>query len=333
MKENFGLKGGIIVLAEIFEGKIISLTLEILGCAISLAAEMKLPVSVIITGKVSDSELEKIRYYGCDEIICLSHPKLTDGHLEAQLEALLGCMVQKEPVVILTGASSFGRILAPQIAYSLQTEIVTDASHIFYDTNSASVLIKRPAPDGKMINEYIIQTKPVMASFRQGICRRAIRNDAISGSVLKIDANWLDRMEEQFQYDIITGEYEENTQIENAQVIVSGGRGIKGDEGFRQLKKLSAALGGQTGCTRPCVDAGWMHVSQQIGQSGKTVHPKLYLACGISGAIQHMAGVQAETLIAVNNNPEASIFRYCDYGFVGDAGKIISALLEKQGIK
>lgn len=327
--QNFGLKGGIIVVGKILDKKIVPLTLEILGAGLTLGKEMGCSVSVILSGSVCSSDLASLQCFGADEIICLEHPKLRNGCEQYHLEALRSCLVQKEPDVILVGADSSGRVLASQLAFELDTEIVTDAHSLYYNRTLDTVIIRRPAPDGKRMNEFRIETSPIMASFRQGICQKAVSQQITSGNLCKIYMDCLDHSsaEKQIQYKSIIKEHQNDRRIEDASIIISGGRGIKGEEGFALLELLAEKLGGQTGCTRPCVDAGWMPLSRQIGQSGKTVHPKLYIACGISGAVQHMAGVQAETLIAVNSNPDAAIFRYCDYGFVGDAVKIIEKIL------
>lgn len=326
--QNHDLTDSIVVIGEVFDEKIVPLSLEILGMALSLGYEIHRSVCVILSGNPVMEELETLSEYGPDQIICLEHPKLENGCVQYHLEVLCQFLSEKKPPVILTGADSFGRVLAPQLAFALNTEIVTDACGLFYDKAMSSVIIRRPAADGKRMSEYLINTLPVMVSFRPGICQKAIRHPKHQCEITRLYTNCLDTYKSRIQYKSVRKEQKDNRRIEDAQVVICGGRGMKGKEGFELLDHMAKELGGQTGCTRPCVDAGWMPVSRQIGQSGITVHPKLYIACGLSGSIQHMAGVQAETLIAVNNNPDASIFRYCDYGFVGDAANIISKLME-----
>ena len=184
--QNYGLKGGIIVIGKILDKKIAPLTLEILGAGLTLGKEMGCSVSVILSGSVCSSDLASLQCFGADEIICLEHPKLRNGCEQYHLEALRSCLVRKEPDVILVGADSSGRVLASQLAFELDTEIVTDAHSLYYNPTLDTVIIRRPAPDGTRMNEFRIETSPIMASFRQGICRKAVSQQAASGNLCKI---------------------------------------------------------------------------------------------------------------------------------------------------
>lgn len=325
----FGEKNTIAVIGEFGNGKILPLTLELLGEGRKLADRMGKSLSLLLMGNHMEEEADKLRHYKVDEIICLRHDKLSEKQKEYEKEALVRCLREKKPKAVLIGASSHGRVLAAELAFAMDTEVVTDASKLCHDAQSGRIIITRPASDGKMIADFIIDRDELsMITIRSGVMGKAEWKEEKNGHMIVVQADWLSE-ETKIECRNLSKKKEQEIHLDRANVIVSGGRGMKGKEGFELLHELAERLGGEVGSTRPCVDAGWTVPAQQVGQSGISVKPKLYMAFGISGAIQHMTGISADCMIAVNQNERAAIFPYCDYGVVGDAKKVIEKMIEK----
>lgn len=325
----FGEEGGITVIGEVCQGKILPLSLELLGAAKKLAQEMNCPVSFVFAGWKMDAEVMKMKHYGIDEIFYLEDKRLQEKQKEFHREAMIGYLKEKNPKVVFVGGSAFGRILAGELAFFMDTEVVTDAAALSYQKEEDKILITRPAFDGKQLADFCMASDAMqIITVRSGVMKKAVWMEKESGKMKKVLPDWITDSEK-IKYKSILKEERKEVHLDRANRIVAGGRGMKGKEGFSTLEQLAQRLGAEVGSTRPCVDAGWTLQSQQIGQSGIAVKPKLYIACGISGAIQHITGITSECMIAINQNPRAAIFQYCDYGVVGDAKKILEFVIEK----
>ena len=311
---NFGKKEGIVVVGEIQKREIMPLTLELIGAAGKLSKERDLSLSVILSGCGIKEEAKKLYNYGVDEILCIEDEKLIEGHMQLHHDAVIEVLKEKDPKVILIGGTASGRVLAGKTAYAFDTELVCDASKLTYDEKQEQLIITRPAFDGKNMADFLIDPSLTsVITIRTGVMGKAEYKEEQQNLI----------------YHGAAGKSGKEVHLDTARIIVSGGRGMKGEEGFALLERLAEKIGGEVACTRPCVDAGWMLPTQQVGQSGISVKPKLYLAFGIAGAIQHMTGIDADCIISVNNNPRAAIFAYSDYGVVSDAKKLLESMLKQ----
>lgn len=322
---EIGMKKGVIVIAEIQNGEPLPLTLELIGAGSSLAKEMKKDLSVICIGDKSKEIAKKLQNYQVDEFLCIEDEK----DIFTNQKTIIKVLKEKNPRAVLVGGTTFGRVLAGKIAYELNTELVSDASKLIYDQQKDQIIISRPAFDGKHMADFVIdEENPSVITIRSGVMGKAPYQEEKHGVIVDVTSEYIEE-----DRDIIylgeEGKKEKEIHLDTAKIIVSGGRGMKGEDGFALLEELAQKIGGEVGCTRPCVDAGWTVLQQQIGQSGIAVKPKLYLAFGVSGSIQHMTGVNTECMIAINNNPRAAIFQYSDYKVVADAKKILQSMLEQ----
>ncbi|MBS7009623.1 electron transfer flavoprotein subunit alpha/FixB family protein [Anaerostipes sp.] len=318
----------ILIIGEIQEGKPAPATLELIGEGKKTADQLDAELLLVIAGSGIKGICSDLLRYPVDRIIAVDHPRLEPKQMEIHCRALEAVIREQEPDIILGGETLFGRTLLPSLAAVLGTEVITDAAGLKIDRKTGKLLVCKPAYDGKRMSVVSMPESYVqIVSVKPGIFQRADETDVRKGSIIMTESDWLENLKQPKQILGIISE-EKQISLEDAKIIVSGGRGLKGPEGFKLLKLFAGRIGAQTGCTRPCVDAGWMPGRQQIGQTGSIVKPDLYLAFGISGAIQHMTGVRARTVIAVNSNPDAAIFQNCDYGIVGDAVKILEELLK-----
>ena len=221
-------------------------------------------------------------------------------------DAVIEVLKEKDPKVILIGGTASGRVLAGKTAYAFDTELVCDASKLTYDEKQEQLIITRPAFDGKNMADFLIDPSLTsVITIRTGVMGKAEYKEDKQGEMLYVHPECLKEEQQNLIYHGAAGKSGKEVHLDTARIIVSGGRGMKGEEGFALLERLAEKIGGEVACTRPCVDAGWMLPTQQVGQSGISVKPKLYLAFGIAGAIQHMTGIDADCIISVNNNPRA----------------------------
>jgi electron transfer flavoprotein alpha subunit len=241
----------------------------------------------------------------------------------------LADLIQEEkPEIMLLGATTIGRSLAPRVAARVGTGLTADCTGLAVNPETGLLEQTRPAFGGNIMATIICpRHRPQMATVRPKVFQAAPKDPARKGEIVNLKSpevalrsRLLERVREQA----------ENVNLDEADIIVAGGRGLADEKGFKLLSELAEALGGAVGASRAAVDAGWISYPHQVGQTGKTVSPKLYIACGISGAIQHLAGMQsAETIVAINKNPDAPIFQVAHYGIVGDVFEVIPALIRE----
>ncbi|MBS7525253.1 electron transfer flavoprotein subunit alpha/FixB family protein [Fusibacter paucivorans] len=318
------------VIGEQREGKIHPVTTELIGEAKKLVEGTANQVMVVIAGHNIEAEVEKLLYYGVDKVYYINSPLLetfsTDGYSKAIAELIL----EKKPEIVLVGATSIGRDIGPRLAAKIGTGLVADCTKLEIDPSDGKLLQTRPAFGGNLMATIICPiNRPQMATVRPGVMKKAVHEANAVGVVEKISPTLKDE-------DIVAKVVEmipsgkKRINLTDAKIIVSGGRGIKGPEGFDLIKALADKLGGEVGSSRACVDCGWIDHMHQVGQTGTTVRPVVYIACGISGAIQHLAGMSdSDYIIAINTDPEAPIFKVCDYGIVGDLKEVIPAMMEE----
>ncbi|MGB9679628.1 MAG: electron transfer flavoprotein subunit alpha/FixB family protein [Thermoanaerobacteraceae bacterium] len=317
------------VFAEQRQGNIMGVSLEILGEARKLADKKGVKVIAVLIGNNMKETAKDLINYGADIVYLVESELLanytTDGYAKVIVE-----LVQKyKPEIILYGATYIGRDLAPRIASRLHTGLTADCTGLDIDENGL-LLQTRPAFGGNLMATIICPEKrPQMATVRPGVMKKLQKNEERKGEIIDIKINISENDIRTKIFDIIK-EAKGKLNIEEAKIIVSGGRGLGGPAGFKLIQELADVLGGVVGASRATVDAGWISSDHQVGQTGKTVRPELYIACGISGAIQHLAGMgHSKIIVAINKNPDAPIFKVADYGIVGDLYKVIPAIIEE----
>ncbi len=328
---NFDDYKDIWVLGEQRDGHIHPVTIELIGEAMKLAANSKKPtkVAVVIPGYGVKEEVEKLTYYGADMAIYLEHPLLAKFSTDGYSRALSDLILERKPEIVLVGATSIGRDIGPRVAARVGTGLVADCTGLAIDETDGKILQTRPAFGGNLMATIICpKNRPQMSTVRPGVMAKAAHLDKPSCSVETVKPNLTeDDITVELLEVVKSGKKAVN--LIDAKIIVSGGRGVKGPEGFDTIRALADKLGAEVGSSRAAVDSGWIDHAHQVGQTGTTVRPELYVACGISGAIQHLAGMgESKYIVAINKDPNAPIFSVCDYGIVGDLFKVIPAMIE-----
>lgn len=324
-----GISENIWVFIETEDGKAKKVGYELLSAARPLADHKGCSLIAVVIGSQIQTAAQDAICYGADSVICVDGPEYEHYTTDTYVNAFTALVRKYQPDVLLIGATINGRDMAPRISCRIGTGLTADCTGIGIDQESGAVAWTRPAFGGNLMATILCQNhRPQMGTIRPGVFKKGIYDRNRTGTVIKeyipIEAGTI-------RTSLVTRvqEIASSLDLENADVIVAGGRGVGSAENFRILETLANVLDGVTGCSRAVVDAGWMPHVRQIGQSGKTVSPKLYFAVGISGAIQHMAGIAgADIIVAVNQDPDAPIFQSADYGIVGDLNEVIPELTE-----
>ena len=300
---------------------------EAIGAARPVAAALGGAVTACVLGNGVDGLAQAALEHGADTAILVNDASLAAYRLEAYAAGLVSLVRQHQPAVFLMGASSRGRELAPYVAARLGVGLAADCTELGID--GGALVATRPALAGNVVAQitYASAARPAMATLRRRVFSPPAPDAGRSGPVIIAGAAL---PEEAIATQVVESIAQTGAvNLADARIIVAGGRGVGGPEGFAPLRALAAALGGALGASRATVDAGWIPYAHQVGQTGKTVQPDLYIAAGISGAIQHLAGMQtAKVIVAINKDPEAPIFKVATYGIVGDLFKIVPALTE-----
>lgn len=318
---------GVYVFAEQVDGVISSVVFELLGKANELAKDLETDVTALLLGYNTDGLEQKLVEYGADRVIVADDRKLKDYMTEPYTDVITKLITENKPEVVLFGATTIGRDLAPRVSARIYTGLTADCTKLSVDKDSHQVLMTRPAFGGNLMATIMCpEFRPQLATVRPGVMQKLDPNPGRKAEIIKYDANLKKNSCYVEILDIIKKEASKHS-IQDAKILVSGGRGMGSKENFAMLYDLAEALGGEVTASRACVDAGWVEKDIQVGQTGKTVRPMLYIAVGISGAIQHLAGMEdSGTIIAINKDESAPIFEVADYGIVGDLNKIVPAL-------
>ncbi len=319
---------GITVYVDHVEGDIHPVTLELLGKARELADKIGHPVQALFLGSGIGDKAHELLHYGVDKVYVVDTPELMDFKIESYTAAFEAYINKVKPSAILVGATSVGRQLAPRIAARFKTGLTADCTILDMHDNTELVQI-RPAFGGNIMAEILTtNTRPQLATVRYKVMNAPERSKEAKGEVIPLEVP-ADKLKARMEVLGIIKKEKEKT-IESAEVLVVAGRGLKKPEDIAMVRQLAEALGGDVACTRPLVEAGWMGAAHQIGLSGRTVRPKLIITCGVSGAIQFVAGMNnSEQVVAINSDPEAPIFKVANYALVGDIYEIIPQLIEK----
>ncbi len=321
---------GVWVFAEQKEGKIAAVTWELLGEGRKLADRLGSPLSAVLLGRQMDEAARELFYYGADRVILADSPQLENFLEEPYTEVMVEVIRRYKPAIVLLGATTIGRSLAPRVAARLETGLTADCTGLAIDEESKNLLQTRPAFGGNLMATILCPNhRPQMATVRPKVFPPARRDESRSGELIKIDYSTRRLPQRAELLEIIKGDGP-SMNIAEADIVVSGGRGLGDPKNFALVRELAEVLGGAVGASRAVVDAGWIPYPHQVGQTGKTVCPKIYIACGIHGAVQHLAGMQSSGIIvAINKNPDAPIFKVADYGIVGDVCEVIPALIRE----
>ena len=331
---DFSNYKGVMVFLETLDGSVLDVGYELSTEGRKLASNLGVPLSGVLIGSNVKENFAEAFEYGLDKIYCIDNPVFLNQTDDVYAKALVQIIDKYKPEIFLAGATSFGRSLVPKVAAILKTGLTADCTALAIDEEKKILLQTRPTFGGNVLATIITKdARPQMATIRPHVMEK--KKIDITGTLdLSGKIEFIDIDESKFKtkYKLISTEREagENINITDYDVIVSGGRGLGGSENFAILKELADLLGGVVGASRAAVDSDWISYPHQVGQTGKTVNPKLYIACGISGAIQHLAGMQtADLVIAINKDPEAPIFKIANYGVVGDLFEVVPKLIRK----
>ena len=311
----------VLVLAETREGSLRNVSFEAIATGKKIGSEV---VSVLIGDSVAGVANDLIAY-GADRVITVEHPHLKAYTSDGFSQAIMAVIEQEKPEAIVFGHTALGKDLAPKIASKLQSGLISDVTEIEGEGDDAVFI--RPIYSGKAFEKVKVKDGVVFVTIRPNNIAPLSKDDSRSGDVstLKVDITNLRTIIKE-----VVRKSTDGVDLSEAKVVVAGGRGVKSEEGFEPLKELANLLGGAVGASRGACDAEYCDYSLQIGQTGKVVTPDLYIAAGISGAIQHLAGMSnSKVIVAINKDSEANIFKVADYGIVGDLFEVIPMLIEE----
>ena len=316
---------GVLICGELTqEKKVAHITLEMLGVGRKLAGDLKQDLSVVVMGSEVGSAAPELIAFGAEKVYLLDNPLLQEYQPDFYVTSLERLCNEMMPYIVLLGQTSMGQDVAPRLAFRLSTLLTTDCIDLAIDPETRLLLKTKMVYGNNALAVYVSEAKPQMATVRAKAMLPPGRDDARKGEVIPFDS----RLDASLLRTEVVERVEvgEGVRLEDADVVVSGGRGIGSATGFEQLKELSRLLGGATGATRVACDQGWVPTTWQVGLTGKIVSPDLYIAVGISGASQHLAGISgAKKIVAINKDPKANIFRVADYGVVGNYEEVIPA--------
>jgi len=323
------MPGNVLVIAGHRDGDLKKVTFEMLGEGTRIADKMELGgvVEAALLGSRVGGVADALAHYGAARVYLADDPSLGRYSSEGYTTVLAQLIQKTEPAVVLLGATPQGQDLAARVAARLGLGLASDCT-AFEVATDGRLIITRPIYGGRAIATVIEKTTPQIATVRPNVMMPLEPDTSRTAPVERLAVETGDIRAK--VTDLIQESGRQQVRLAEAEIIVSGGRGLKGPENFYLLEQLADVLGAAVGASRAAVDAGWIDHSHQVGQTGKTVTPNLYIACGISGAVQHLAGMKtARYIVAINKDPEAPIFRVADYGIVGDLFEVVPVLTEE----
>ncbi len=320
---------GVLVFIEQRDGVIQKVSLELLGKGKDLAEQLGEKLSAVILGHNITNLADELVYHGAQEVVVVDDTLLTHYVTEPYTKSLTAVIENKKPAIVLLGATAIGRDLGPRVSARVHTGLTADCTSLEIDAETSDLWMTRPAFGGNIMATIICPDhRPQMSTVRPGVMKKSLRNTQLSGIIEMFDAG-LVASDMNVEILEVVKETKKRINIEEAVTLISAGRGVGSQEGVDVLKLLAQELKGELSGSRAVIDLGWIEKDRQVGQTGKTVRPNLYIACGISGAIQHVAGMEeSEYIIAINKNPDAPIFEVADLGIVGDINKVAIALVD-----
>ena len=319
------------VYIETADGDAKSVGLELLNPGRRLAAFNNEKVVAVVVGKNAKEIAKKAIAYGADEAIIVDRPEYDYYNTDGYTNVMYKLVEKYKPSIILIGATNNGRDVGPRLSCRLHTGLTADCTALDIDQESGNVAWTRPAFGGNLMATILCpNTRPQIGTVRPGVFKKAEPDFNRTGEIIEENIETPVADIRTKLLEVVKETAGELVNLEEAEIIVSGGRGLGKAENFSYVRDLAEALGGTVGSSRAAVDAGWIPHVHQVGQTGKTVQPKIYIACGISGAIQHLAGMsQSDIIIAINKDEDAPIFDVADYGIVGDLFEVLPVLTEE----
>jgi electron transfer flavoprotein alpha subunit len=320
---------GVWVLAEQRGGVMPEVVAELLGQGGRLAVDLGVDLSAVLLGAGVEDLAAELFALGADKVYLADDPRLADFNDDIYCEVVAGLIKKYQPEILLAGATALGRSLAPRVATAVATGLTADCTGLAIDRERGLLLQTRPAFGGNIMATIVCpQARPQMATVRPRVMKKGPRQEGRAGELVKAEVE--PSLKSATELIEVVADLAEKVNLTGAEVVVVGGRGLGGPEGFKLVRELAEALGGVVGATRGAVDLGWIGHAHQVGQTGRTVAPKLYVGLGVAGAVQHLVGMQSsETIVAVNNDPNAPIFQVATYGIVGDLYEAVPAMLER----
>ena len=330
---------GVYIYAQQVDNKLSDIAFELVGKAKELAADLNTEVTAVLLGSNVKALATELGEYGADKVIVVDNPALETYRTEPYAQALVSVINEYKPEIMLVGATAIGRDLGPTVSARVKTGLTADCTKLEIgdfpinampgqEQKHNQLLMTRPAFGGNTIATIACpDNRPQMATVRPGVMQKIDPIERAKAEDIEYNPGFTPDNKYVEIVDIVKS-VTDTVDIMDAMILVSGGRGV-GEEGFGMLRELADVLGGEVSCSRAVVDNGWQPRDIQVGQTGKTVRPNVYFAIGISGAIQHVAGMEeSDIIIAINKDPDAPIFDVADYGIVGDLNKIVPALTE-----
>ena len=332
---------GVFVFAQQVDNKISGIAFELIGKGKDLAKDLNTEVTAVLVGSGVKELADQLAEYGADRVIVVDDPELKEYRTEPYTHALASVVEKYKPEIFLIGATAIGRDLGPRVCARIHTGLTADCTQLDIgdfplnpmpgrEQKHNQLLMTRPAFGGNTIATIACpEFRPQMATVRPGVMQKLPREAGRKAVVEEFNPGFTPNDKYVEILDIVKA-VTDTVDIMDAKILVSGGRGMGGPENFKILEELAEAIGGTVSCSRAVVDAGWKPKDLQVGQTGKTVRPNVYFAIGISGAIQHLAGMEeSDIIVAINKDESAPIFDVADYGVVGDLNKIVPRLTEK----
>ena len=329
MRGELKMSKDVYVIAEQRDGKIQKVSVELVGEATKLAKDLGEKVVAVLLGSNVTDKAQELIQYGADKVVVVDDPMLEKYATEPYAKAVTAVIKELEPEIVLYGATSIGRDLAPRVSARVHTGLTADCTKLAINEETKLLHMTRPAFGGNIMATIVCKNhRPQMATVRPGVMSALAKDETRTGEVVNFKVDFVPA---DMNVEIIeeVKETRKTVDITDAKVLVSGGRGIGSPEFVPVLQEAADVLGGVVSGSRPVIEAGWLSKERQVGQTGKTVRPNLYLACGISGAIQHVAGMESsEVVISINKDDNAAIFSVSDLGVVGDVKVILPKLIE-----
>ena len=332
---------GVYVFAQQVDNQISSIALELIGKGKDLAKDLGTTVTAVLVGSNVKGLADELGEYGADKVIVVDDPELKDYRTEPYTHAITAVINEFKPDIFLIGATAIGRDLGPRVCARIHTGLTADCTQLDIgdfpinpipgkETKHNQLLMTRPAFGGNTIATIACpEFRPQMATVRPGVMKKAPKVKGAKAVIEEFNPGFTPNSQYVEILDIVKA-VTDTVDIMDAKILVSGGRGMGGPDNFKILEELAEAIGGTVSCSRAVVDAGWKPKDLQVGQTGKTVRPNVYFAIGISGAIQHLAGMEeSDIIVAINKDETAPIFDVADYGVVGDLNKVVPMLTEK----
>lgn len=317
------------VFIECFDGEPKRVGFELLGEGRKLAAALGQKLCAVVIGDKVDEAISQSALYGADKVYVVQGPEYRFYTADAYGKAMLALCEKYMPSTILVGATVNGRDLGSKLAVSLRTGLTADCTGLFVD--GENVVWERPAFGGNLYAQIICgESRPQMGTVRAGNFKRPAPDPDNKPEIIREELHASDDEIRTKVLDFVKAVESDGIKLEDAEIVVSGGRGMKKAENFKLLQELADVLGGAVGASRAAVDSGWVPQSRQVGQTGKTIAPTIYIACGISGAVQHLAGMsKSKIIVAINKDKTAPIFEVAHYGIVGDLFEVVPTLTKE----